>query len=300
MKGCIKFAIVLTLVEAVLAIVVFMGYITYSITRVIREPVRQSPSDLGLEYEEVTFPSKKDHLTLRGWWISGGSENCCIILVHGGEKHRADPHIGTLSLAKDLTQRGYNLLLFDMRNRGESDGKRSSVGYYERRDLLGAIDYVTSRGVPPDSIGILGFSLGAAVAILVAGDNSLDMPVVSDSSFADLPKLIEKEARKRIDLPSKFNFGWMCMIKVMYGIDLGEIRPLRVVSKLKPDKVMIIHGAEDEIVPPADALLLHAAANNGSQGLWIVPEASHTRAYKTNPQEYVSKVADFFDRTLNN
>ena len=262
--------------------------------------MRQLPSDVGLEYEEVTFPSKVDNLTLRGWWINGSSKKRCIILVHGGEKHRADPYIGTLSVAKDLTQRGYSLLLFDMRARGESDGKRSSVGYYERRDLLGAIDYVTSRGMSPDSIGILGFSLGGAVAILVAGSNGLDIPVVSDSSFADLPKLIERESSKRIDLPSKFNFGWMWMTKATYGIDLGEIRPIKAVSKLKPDKVMIIHGAADEIVPATDAHLLHAATNNGNKGLWIVPEASHIRAYKTNPQEYISKVAGFFDRTLNN
>ena len=105
MRGYIKFALVFTLVEAVFFVVAFMGYMAYSITRVIREPVRQLPSDVGLEYEEVSFPSRVDNLTLRGWWINGSSKKWCIILVHGGEKHRADPYIGMLSVARDLTRR---------------------------------------------------------------------------------------------------------------------------------------------------------------------------------------------------
>ena len=298
MKGYIKFALIFTLVQGILALIGFMGYIAYSITRVIREPVRQSPADVGVEYEDVTFSSAVDGLTLRGWWVAGGEEDRCLILVHGGERHRADPYIGMLNVAKDLVGKGYSLLLFDMRARGESEGKRSSVGYYERRDLLGAIEYVLGRGIHPDRIGILGFSLGGAVALMVAGDNGLALPVVSDSSYADLPRLIEREASKRIDLPRICNIGWMFMSKAMFGVDLGVLRPVDAIKKLPAGRVLLIHGAEDEIIPLSDAHRLHAASNNASDGLWIVSDASHVRSYKNRPDEYISRVVSFFDRAL--
>ncbi|MEE9199748.1 MAG: alpha/beta fold hydrolase [Dehalococcoidia bacterium] len=286
------------LVQGVLSLIAFMGYIAYSLTRVVREPVGQTPADVGLEYEEVTFPSRVDHLALRGWWIQRSDEERCIILVHGGEKHRADPYIGMLSVARDLAGRGCCVLLFDLRGHGESEGKRSSLGYYERRDLLGAIDYVLNRGIAHHRIGILGFSLGAAIALLVASGDGLGVPVVSDSSFADLPALIKREASRRIDLPGVFNLGWMWMTRAMYGVDLGAIRPVEAIKKLPAGRVLIIHGAEDETVPLADAHTLHDASNNAGDGLWIVPGASHVRSYRTYPEEYVSRVVSFFDQAL--
>ncbi|MFQ5873918.1 MAG: alpha/beta hydrolase [Dehalococcoidia bacterium] len=298
MKSYIKFAFIFTLVQGILSLIAFMGYIAYSIARVKREPLQQTPMDVGLEYTDVVFPSRVDRLTLKGWWVPGGKGDRSIIMVHGGERHRADPYIGLLSVARDLVKEGYSVLLFDMRARGESEGKRSSVGYYERRDLLGAIDYVSGRGIAPDRIGILGFSLGGAIALLVAGNDGLGFPVISDSSFADLPKLIEREASKRIDLPSVFNIGWMLMSKAMYGVNLGVLRPVEAIKKLSLGKVFLIHGAEDEIVPVADARLLHAATNNTENGLWIVPDAGHTRAYKSRPEEYIRRVVSFFDGTL--
>ncbi|MEE9247962.1 MAG: alpha/beta hydrolase, partial [Dehalococcoidia bacterium] len=136
-----------------------------------------------------------------------------------------------------------------------------------------------------------------AVAILVAADNGLDLPVVSDSSFADLPKLVEREASKRIHLPRAFSVGWMLMSRLIYGTDLRALRPVEAIHKLSPGKVLLIHGAQDEIVPVADAHALQAASNN-VDGLWIVPEAAHGRGYKAMPKEYISRVVSFFDRAL--
>ena len=298
MKGYLKFALIFTLLQGVLSQIALFGYIAYSLTRLVREPVKGSPADVGLEYEDISFPSRVDLMSLRGWWVRGGEGDRCIILVHGGEKHRADSYIGMLNIARELVEHGYSVLLFDMRGHGESEGKRTSLGYYERRDLMGAIDYVVGRGIPPHRIGIMGFSLGGAVAIETAAGNGLRVPVVSDSSFADLPKLISRETSRRIDLPGPLNVGWMWMTRAMYGVDLGEIRPVEAISRLSSGKVLVIHGEEDGIVPVDDAFQLHAASNNNDDGLWIVPGATHARAYWTCPEEYVSRVVSFFDRTL--
>ena len=86
---------------------------------------------------------------------------------------------------RDLVDRNFSVLLFDLRARGESGGVRSTEGDREQWDLLGAIDYVVSRGIPVENIGLLGFSLGAGVAILVAAQEPRIPAVVSDSGFLD-------------------------------------------------------------------------------------------------------------------
>lgn len=298
MKGFLRSALIFLFIQGVLSFVALMTYIAYSLTQVIREPVVQSPADLGLEYEDLMFHSRVEQLRLQGWWLPGGEEDRCIIMIHGGERHRANPHIGMLRVARDLVDHGYSVFLFDMRGLGESDGKPSSVGYYERRDLLGAIDYVLDRGLNPQRIGLLGYSMGGAIAILVAADNGLDLPVVSDSPFADLPKLVEREASKRIHLPRAFNVRWMSMSRLIYGTDLRALRTVELIHKLSPVKVLLIHGAEDEIVPVADAQALHAASNNVEDSLWIVPDASHSRGYKAMPEEYIFRVVSFFDSAI--
>jgi fermentation-respiration switch protein FrsA (DUF1100 family) len=73
---------------------------------------------------------------------------------------------------------------------------------------------------------------------------------------------------------------------------------VEVIHKLSPGRVLLIHGAEDEIVPVADAQALQAASNNVEDSLWIVPDASHSRGYKAMPEEYISRVVSFFDRAI--
>ena len=88
-------------------------------------------------------------------------------------------------MANDLLNRGFSVLIFDSRARGESGGVRSSEGNPEQWGVFGAIEYVQSRCIPVKRIGLLGFSLRAGVAILVAAQEPRIPAVVSDSVFLD-------------------------------------------------------------------------------------------------------------------
>ena len=270
------------------------GYMASSLTRLDRLPITENPSLFGLSYEEISFPSRVDSLTLKGWYIRVGEEQPVIIMVHGAGGNRASG--STLELAVDLVDEGYNVLMFDLRGHGESEGAHLSAGYYERHDLLGAVDYLESRGVT--SIGVLGFSLGAATAILTAGEEPRISAVVSDGCFADLTEIINREATKRGGLPGWFTPGYLFMNRVMYGVDLNAVRPIDAVSKIAPRPIFFIHGASDDFVPPAHVNRLYEASNNPSNLVWIVPNAKHIEAYKIASVEYVEKVTAFFNKEL--
>src|SRR5205823_8740962 len=100
-----------------------------------------------------------------------------VVHGHGGNRHTSLAYASCLY--PDLT-----LLLPDLRGHGDSEGRHTSVGYYERYDVIGAATYLRSLGYGP--IGVLGISMGGATAILAAAESDAIDAVAADSSFAAL------------------------------------------------------------------------------------------------------------------
>ena len=125
-----------------------------------REKRFLTPWELGISYEEVAFKTK-DGLLLRGWWLPAPQPKWTVISLHG---HRGARH-HCVGVGAALWRRGANVLLFDHRGRGSSEGDLMSLGYYEALDALAAIGYSFSRA-PEVSLGLIGYSMGAAVAVI--------------------------------------------------------------------------------------------------------------------------------------
>ena len=295
MKGWWKALLTLIVVIAV-ATLGISGYLGYSMTRVERTAVEQDPALAGLDYEDVSFPSLEDDLTLHGCFLPAPDSQEVIIMVHGADQHRADPSIGMLSIASELVEHGYNVLMFDLRGHGESEGNMMSAGYYEKRDLNGAVEYVKGRGF--QRIGVLGFSVGAATALMATAENGDIKALVTDSCFADLKDMMEPEFTKRTRFPKFFLGPLLFLVKIMYGVDFNAVRPVAVVSQIAPRPVFFIHGEDDETVPLEHAYRLHQASHNPQNQLLVVRGAGHVKSYMTYPEEYINRLTGFFDMTL--
>lgn len=144
-----------------------------------RHPLWATPDDLGLPYSNVNFPAQ-DGLRLSGWFLPASGapskKGATIVLVHGWLWNRlgtaasdmfsnvigAAP-VEMLRLAHSLSQDGYNVLMFDLRNHGESAASTPvTFGVEESNDLLGALAYLGTRpDVDAERIGVVGFSAGA-------------------------------------------------------------------------------------------------------------------------------------------
>ncbi len=306
-SGCrivytMKKILIICLSVVLALIVIFLGisaYLGYTLTRVQRVPVTETPAIYNLTYENVSFPSLDSKLMLRGWLLLRmpfstplGYQEQIIIMVHGNGQNRVDTGIGTLEIADELVKHGFNVLMFDLRGYGQSDGSMVSGGLHERRDVEGAVDFVKSRGF--EDIGVLGFSLGAVSSILAAAEDKDIDALVSDSAFADINDIMIPEFHARTKAPGIFLRPILFMIKIMYGVDFAANRPDAVVAKIAPRPVFFIHGGADMMIPVAEAYKLYQTCDNPFDQLWVVPGASHTRAYKTEPKEYIEKVTDFF------
>lgn len=282
------------------------------LTRSVRTKPEETPAAVGLAYESVKFPSRAGNLMLSGWLcpppgctdMNDALAQRWIVLVHGFGSNSADTTAGMLGLARDLHDRNFGVMLFDFRSSGNSEGSRSSAGYFERFDLLGALDYLYDRGVERERIGILGHSLGGAIALMACSTPGTAAAVVSDSSFADLWLMIKRAQRGLISPLVVANPGMGVMARLLYGIDITEVSPARSLALSEPP-VLIIHGEEDQVVPVSHARLLAKASGSRFREsedttgrTWLVPGAGHLEAYRKAPEEYAARASAFFDAHL--
>jgi pimeloyl-ACP methyl ester carboxylesterase len=270
-------------------------YAAYTMTKVVRAPFEKKPDNLGLKYVDVSFPSR-DGLMLSGWWLEASDSSRVIVMIHGANGDRADLGIKMLDIAREMVKAGYNVLTFDLRGHGQSEGKHISLGYYEQRDLLGAIDYIKQRGM--NKIYVIGFSMGAATALMTAANCKQIDAIVADSSFAHLEDIVKPQFSKRSRLPKFLIPLVLFAAKRIHGIDLSLPKPVDAIRQSTTPPVLIIHGGQDNTVPVEHARILAKACGNPNSRLWIVPEAEHVGSYRARPEEYICQVVSFFGRNL--
>jgi fermentation-respiration switch protein FrsA (DUF1100 family) len=250
-----------------------------------------SPAEVGLVFENATFQAS-DGLVLRGWWIPAAGSDRVLIQLHG-HSGSMDPDIQYLPAWHAA---GFNVLTFDFRAHGRSEGQISTFGYLERFDVQGAIRFVQQeRGVR--RIALVGFSLGAMVAILSAPICPEVSVVVADGAPARLRSALRIWGIEH-RLPAWFAPfpAWMAVVgaSIRLGTNLFDYEPVRWVGKIPPRPLMIIHGDLDQYCPDFEDLL--AAAHPAE--VWRLPEVGHVQASQVYPEEYRSRVVDFLSRHL--
>lgn len=272
-------------------------WVAFEMTRTKRVPVQGHPTEFGLEFEDVTFPSRRDKVPLQGWYLPATPDRRCIVLIQGQAHHRNSPGIRSLRLGRDLVERGYSVLLFDFRGRGESGGTRDSAGDREQWDVLGAVDHVVGRGIPLKRIGLLGFSLGAAVALLVAAQEPKIRALVCDSGFLDSMVDLRRVPVLWFHLPAWFAFPIAMAGRIFFEADFSKVRPAKVVENIS-QPIFFIHGEHDPVISFSESQELHRISNNPQDQLWLAPETGHIAAYRRQPREYVVRVTSFFEKHL--
>ncbi|HXZ04455.1 MAG TPA: alpha/beta hydrolase [Ktedonobacteraceae bacterium] len=271
--------------------------------------ITETPSSLGLNYRDVSFLSRQDHLSLRGWFMPGVLPNGrltterTIIMVHGLHSNREALEGGLLKLSAALIHKGFAILVFDFRGHGQSAPAPLSMGYYEQRDVLGAVDYLRTGPLPypelgrPRAIGGWGISMGGATMLLAAAQEPAIKGVVADSAYAAFVPLLERNAL----MPGPIIPGVLLAMQMLYGINFDAVRPVDRVASIAPRPLFFIEGTSDELVPPWNLNLLAAAARSAPDShvqTWLVPGANHIQSFDVMGNVYVQRVAAFFTHVL--
>lgn len=214
-----------------------------------RIAVPLGPDDFRLAVEPVTIRAD-DGVSLAGWFLPR-PEAPAVILLHGYPAEKAD----LLPLAAALAPQ-FATLLVDQRYFGASEGSVTTLGFRERQDLKRMLDFVQARGAR--AIGVFGFSLGGAVALLTAAEDSRVGAIVAYAPFADL-RVLGREL-----------YGWMWLARYPFveamllwsrlflGADITRPSPAEAAARLTVP-VLLVHSRADEQIPFAHAERLRAA-----------------------------------------
>jgi uncharacterized protein len=255
-------------------------------------------------YEQVSFPSRGDNLTIDGWYVPAAgvdeAEAPAVILVHGLNDCKNSPFI--LLPAGMLNRAGFNVLMIDLRDHGASqveDG-RFAGGTEEYLDVLGAWDWLgEQKSIAPEHIGLFGTSLGAATVLVAMGEEPRIAATWEDSSFADIQTALDAELG-RFGVPTFFEPAGILMGKIMSGDDIAVRSPLGAIARLNGRPLFITHGDQDKRLSVEYAAVLADAirAQGGSVEPWIVPGSGHIMAMYDHTSEYEEKLLAFFTQAL--
>src|SRR5258707_7542539 len=245
------------LLGAILALeVVMLGYAGASVMVAMAltapnpssRPITQTPAAWGLLYQTVSFPSRSDHLLIRGWLVPGllpdGKQTVqrTIIVVHGIQANRSHPLVLRVSAA--LVQHGFAVLALDLRGHGESAPAPRSLGEFEPRDILGAVDFLQTGALPfpllgrPRVIGGWGMSLGASTLLLAAAAEPAIRAIISDSAFADAAAVVRSRWEQQ-RLPSWLLPGALLAVQLLYRSNDAPAQALAAVAQNGTRPIML-------------------------------------------------------------
>ncbi|MEI6308829.1 MAG: alpha/beta hydrolase [bacterium] len=254
-----------------------------------KDPARRALREAFTQFvqEEATIPSPFGY-PLHGLYLPQEGAQVTVILCHG--------------IGCDLTfaaryvtlfrPYGWNVLLVDHRHHGQSGGRNTTFGYYEKHDLLAWADWARTRLPPEGKIGVHGESLGAAVALQYAALDPQLAFCIADCSYADLPALFVLRLRCDYNLPA-FPFYFVASLesRLALGMWFRQASPLRSIGRVQAP-VLFIHGREDYFIPPAHSVQLFSA-KQGAKQLYLAPGAGHAQSFWKDEAAYRAEVEAF-------
>jgi pimeloyl-ACP methyl ester carboxylesterase len=255
-----------------------------------------SPAEYDIAYEDVSFYSSIDHVSLQGWYITGG-RSTTIIVMHGGRANRADESVGLLELCMELAKRGFNVLTIDRRGCGLS----SSPVFYNRghleRDFGGAVEFIRNRNGGQEKIFLLGNSIGAQAAFVYAYEYGADVisGIISDSGFARRESIAARVLNQAVILTGIFAPGALKLGEWVFG--LPNLDAVDIVGSIN-HPILFISGDSDLQIPVDATYQLLEASGNPSDEILIVSGAAHNMAYITNSTEYINRVVSFIQKLM--
>jgi fermentation-respiration switch protein FrsA (DUF1100 family) len=253
-----------------------------------------TPYELDVPWEDVRIPTQGTD-SLAGWWLPRPASQQVIVVCYGYRNRRAD----MLGVGAALWRHGYNVLLFDYHGHGEHAGSRITLGYRELADALAAMRYACNR-LPGARLGLIGYSMGAAIAIMAAARDPRAEVVVADSPFAAQRNPINRRLHQRLKLkwsgqPVLFIADYVQ--RWLLGYRFRDVEPLREIGDLGDRPILLIHGTADSIIDYQDSVMLYEAAP-GPRELWLVQGVEHCGAYFLDRPAYIERVLQFLHRSL--
>ena len=232
-----------------------------------------TPTDIRLQYEDITMKTS-DGLNLNAWFIPANSPTGTVLFCHGNGGNISY----SLDVVETLNKFNLNVLLFDYRGYGKSEGIPTENGTYTDADTAYRW-LLKDKNIPESSIIVMGRSLGAAIAANLANKHNPRILILESgfSSTADV-------AAKQYPI---FPVRLLCRYKYKTADSVKDIKcPL-----------LVVHSPDDEIVPYSNGIKIFSSAKEPKEFLEI--RGSHNEGYSDSGDTYTNGLKDFIGKYAN-
>ena len=282
------------LVLSVLAASLLSGIAAFRVHRLTVPPrLIETPVDFAsmkLPIEPVRFPAA-DGTEIAGWWMPADPSRPAVVLGHD----LAAGKVALLNLMLRLHDRGIPCLALDFRAHGESGGERSTLGVDEKRDLLGAVDFVATRSDAAGVGAIYGVGMGAHAAVLAAADRPGLGVLILDGLYPDAAFALERRA----------SWGWEPADRALAFLPRAilrgarrspvEARAAEVLPRLAGRHMLLLTPASDpRLAAEAEAMYRTIPEHRESDAsLMELPATAVTGVYGEAMEGYHRKITEF-------
>ena len=285
-----------------------IGYILWRILLVRTKPekwARDCPEDdpelqkmlaIGKKWREANLDRMQethivhDGLNLYGEFYDFGSRETVIILPG-----RSDSLCYTRFWADAYTGTGRNIFLYDPRAHGKSDGKYSTVGFEEHKELRAWIDHLRAHH-HTESVILHGICVGCSSGIFMqTGDDP--SPIVRGMVAEGVYSTFHESCKNHMIEQKRAHWLIMPFIGMWFRLFTGHsIRrgPVDVIQQLKTPLLML-HSREDPYSLPPTAQQMYDAAGSENKKLIWFPKGGHSRLRLVDPQGYDKAIRDFLE-----
>lgn len=277
---------------AVLGVIAFSLWSFWLTVRPPRLILSETPQSYRLPSEDVTIVGD-DGVKLAAWLIprSGASNATAaepvVIVLHGYPAEKAD----MLPIALALHPR-FTTLLVDLRYFGKSEGRATTLGFRERRDLARAVDVLASRGVT--RIGVFGYSLGGAIGLMTAAEDPRIRAVAAYAPFSDL-RALGQQIYSGLSL-FKYPLVELMILwtRVFLGADITRPSPVAAATRVSVP-VLLMHNPADDQIPFSHAQSLRQALASNPKAEFVFEGPGR---HNDLVGDFGQRLSDFFSKAL--
>jgi uncharacterized protein len=254
-----------------------------------KEAGRFNPEQFKLlPKREVTIPSPFGY-PIKALLVEPHQSNRYIIISHGVTETK----INSIKYMNLFLKRGFNAIIYDHRRHGESGGKTTSFGHYEKFDLKAVIDWLKKEKGSSLLLGIHGESMGAATMLLYAGmlEDGADF-YIADCPFSDLKEQVSYQLRKDFKLtPSLLLAIADLILRFRDKYSIRHVSPISVIKNIH-HPILFIHSENDDFILPTMTQELYEQ-KQGPKMLYLADKGRHAQSYNENPEEYERMIDKF-------
>lgn len=212
-----------------------------------------------------------------------------VIVIHGYSVEGK----GMQLYAEEFFNKGYNVLLLDLRGAGKSEGDYIGMGWHERLDTIDWINYLIKNDKKCKII-LFGISMGAATVMMTTGEK---LPknvklAIEDCGYTSVYDIFAYQVKKVFKLPPKPILAMAGTVtKIKAGYSFKEASCIEQLKKSKTP-TLFIHGDKDDFVKFDMLDKVYNQANCKKEKL-VIEGAEHAESATVDPEKYWGKIDEF-------